>query len=297
MEKSAGIALELKDLDTSKRTAVIKHAVYTSVDKVKDISTKGMFTKSWKENKPDFIFNHKEGATVGPTLKTFDDNEGAYTEVKFGNWTLGNDVLEMADEGVLKGASFGYETLNRDFIEVKGQKVRRLKEVKHLETSLLTVLPAHPEAGIVKLNKSFSEREFKALSQDEQDFLSALIASDMNAMQALIALASSLDVNSELYTWIMWQISRRADGAGSIMSMLYWDSQRVKSLKSHVDKVEAYCRKAKASDETIILLQNEVEEYKRIISEFDTAATRLINEPVASDEEKKALSEFINSLN
>ena len=51
MEKSAGIALEFKDLDTSKRTAVIKHAVYTSIDRVKDISTKGMFTKSWQDQR------------------------------------------------------------------------------------------------------------------------------------------------------------------------------------------------------------------------------------------------------
>src|SRR5678815_4146217 len=154
MEKSAGINLELKDLDTSKRTAVIKHAVYTSIDRVKDISTKGMFTKSWQENKPDFLFNHIEGKTVGSTTRTFDDESGAYTEVKFGNWTLGNDVLEMAGEGVLKGASFGYITDKKDFVQIKGQKIRKLLEVRHIETSLLTVLPAHPEAGIVMLNKA-----------------------------------------------------------------------------------------------------------------------------------------------
>src|SRR6478735_1243929 len=76
MEKSAGIALEFKDLDASKRTAIIKHAVYTSIDRVKDISTKGMFTKSWQENKPDFLFNHVEGKTVGSTIRTFDDETG-----------------------------------------------------------------------------------------------------------------------------------------------------------------------------------------------------------------------------
>jgi len=172
MEKSAGIALEFKDLDTSKRTAVIKHAVYTSIDRVKDISTKGMFTKSWQENKPDFLFNHVEGKTVGTTIRTFDDETGAYTEVKFGNWTLGNDVLEMASEGVLKGASFGYITDKKDFVQIKGQKIRKLLEVKHIETSLLTVLPAHPEAGIVLLNKAFDldNEDISAILQwnDEQ---------------------------------------------------------------------------------------------------------------------------------
>src|SRR6478735_10977226 len=160
MEKSAGIALEFKDLDTSKRTAVIKHAVYTSIDRVKDISTKGMFTRSWNARKAagiDFLFNHITGETVGSVKRLFDDDEGAYTEVKFGNWTLGNDVLEMASEGVLKGASFGYisDKSKNEYVTIKGQKIRKLREVKHIETSLLTMLPAHPEAGIVILNKAF----------------------------------------------------------------------------------------------------------------------------------------------
>lgn len=297
MEKSAGIQLELKDLDTSKRTAVIKHAVYTSIDKVKDISTKGMFTKSWNENKPDFWFNHTEGATVGPTLRTFEDNDGAYTEVKFGNWTLGNDVLEMADEGVLKGASFGYKTEKKEFTTIKGQRVRKLLEVKHIETSLLTKLPAHPEAGIVMLNKSFDALDIKQLSDAEQTFLKNLLANDMDSLQKLVVLAGNLDITSDLYRWIMYQVSRRADFADGIMSQLYWNQQQMKSIKSHVETVENFCRKAHASDESIITLQNSLQEYKQIISEYDTAITQLATEPVASDDEMNAISNFITSLN
>jgi HK97 family phage prohead protease len=244
MEKSAGIVLEFKDLDTTKRTAVIKHAVYTSIDRVKDISTKGMFTKSWNENKPDFLLNHIEGKAVGMVKKTFEDDNGAYTEVKFGNWTLGNDVLEMADEGALKGASFGYVTEKKDFINIKGQKVRKLLEVRHIETSLLTVPPAHPEAGIITLNKSLE-------LIDEND----------------------------------------------ITELLAWNDEQVKAMKTYVQKIETYCHKAKASDESIITLQNSLQEYKKIISEFDTAVTQLIPEPVASDEEVKTITNFLNLLN
>jgi HK97 family phage prohead protease len=297
MEKSAGIALEFKDLDTNKRTAVIKHAVYTSIDRVKDISTKGMFTKSWNENKPDFLFNHIEGKTVGSTIKTFDDESGAFTEVKFGNWTLGNDVLEMASEGVLKGASFGYITDKKDFVQIKGQKVRKLLEVKHIETSLLTVLPAHPEAGIVLLNKSLADTEIKQLTDSEKSLLQSLLSNDISNMQSLINVASSLDIKSDLYTWIMYQISRRADWADSTMSRLYYDAQSIKSINTHIQTVEAFCRKSKASDETIISLQNSVDEYKQIISDYDTAITQLIPEPVASDDEIKSIQNFINSLN
>jgi HK97 family phage prohead protease len=104
-------SLELKDLDTGKRRAVIAHAVYNSIDLVGDISTKGMFAKSWKESKAiDFLFNHKDDQIVGTVEDVYEDEEKAYSEVKFGKWKLGDDVLEMADAGVLRGASFGYIT-------------------------------------------------------------------------------------------------------------------------------------------------------------------------------------------
>lgn len=285
MEKSTGIALELKDLDTSKRTAVIKHAVYTSIDKVRDISTKGMFTKSWKESKPDFWFNHGHGSTVGPTIKTHDDDEGAYTEVKFGNWTLGNDVLEMADAGVLKGASYGYETEKKEFVQIKGQKIRKLKEVRHLETSLLTVLPAHPEAGIMTLNKAFAELELKSLTDSEQMLLKTLLLNDQSSIETLVALMGSIQPTSDLYTWIGYQVSSRADRMSSIMSQLKWNIEQVKSIQAHVENVDKFCRNAKSSDETIQFLSSSIEEYKQIISEYDTAVTDIANQQNASDEE------------
>lgn len=246
MEKSAGIALEFKDLDTSKRTAVIKHAVYTSIDRVGDISTKGMFAKSWNEtkaNKIDFLFNHLPGSKIGNVKSVFDDDSGAYTEVKFGSWTLGNDVMEMAEEGVLDGASFGYKTINKEIVKIKGQNIRKLTEVKHIETSLLTVAPAHPEAGLISLTKSLE-------LIDEENI-------------------------SELITW---------------------NNETIEALKAYIQKIESYCRKAKASDETIISLQNGLLEYKQIISSYDTAITQLIPEPVASDDEM-TITNFINSIN
>lgn len=243
MERSAGVPLEFKDLDTNKRTAIIRHAVYTSIDRVKDISTKGMFNRSWNISKPDFLFNHIEGKTVGSVTRTFEDDNGAYTEVKFGNWTLGNDVLEMATEGVLKGASFGYITEKKEFATYNGEKVRKLKEVRHIETSLLTKLPAHPEAGIVLLNKSLE-------TVDEED-TSALIE---------------------------------------------WSNEHMQALKNYVQKVENYCRKAHASDESIITLQNSLTEYKKIISDFDTTSTRPISDQFASEEEIESINNFLTTL-
>lgn len=148
------LLFELKDLNYGSRTAIIAHAVYNNIDLVGDISTKGMFDKSWQENKSiDFYFNHDSGSVPGSVLRTYEDETKAYTEVKFGNWKLGDDMIAMIDAGVIKGESFSYETIRKEFKEVTGKKVRVLKEVKHIETSLLTKNPANPLAGIVSLTK------------------------------------------------------------------------------------------------------------------------------------------------
>lgn len=195
------IALELKDLDTGKRQGVIAHAVYNSIDRMGDISTKGMFTKSWSEKKDiDFLFNHDESEIVGTVLRTFEDEHKAYTEVKFGNWKLGDDVMEMAEAGVLRGASFGYVTEKKEYIDVKGRKVRKLKEVRHEETSLLTKIPAHPGAGLVSLTKSVELdgyiRELKAHLDTMENFCRNTNASDQSIKAILVEIKQAKEIIS-----------------------------------------------------------------------------------------------------
>jgi HK97 family phage prohead protease len=159
------IGLQLKDLDKSKRTAIIAHAAYNNIDKVRDISRKGMFSKSWQESKEDInlYFNHDDEQSPGKVLDVFEDSDFAYTKAWFGTHTLGNDVLTMMDEGIIRKASFGYITEKKNDIVVKGQSVRELKEVKHLETSVLTKLPANSMAGIVSVVKSLTPYDLAEL--------------------------------------------------------------------------------------------------------------------------------------
>lgn len=294
MEKK-DISIELKDLDSTKRTAVIKHAVYNSIDLAKDISHKGMFDKTWKETKAagiGFYLNHDSKHKLGKVTNVYDDNTGAFTEVKFGNWTEANDVLEQASEGVLEGASFGYVTEKKDYSQIKGQRVRNLREVKHRETSLLQVQPCHPEAGIVTLNKSFEAigSELKMLSDSELNVLKAVLANDMSNIQSLIALAANIDTNSDLYGGIMYMVSRRADFTSNIMDQLRWNARQVADMKSYTEKMDNYLSKASASDETIIMLADKNKELKQVISDYDTATTQFATEPVSSIDMKELLS-------
>src|SRR5690348_2952668 len=103
IEQSAGIIIELKDLDSTRGTGIIRHSVYNSIDLANDVSTKGMFTKSWNEAKAKgltksigLLHNHVSGEKIGTVTDVYEDEEGAYTAFKFGTWTKANDVKNMA---------------------------------------------------------------------------------------------------------------------------------------------------------------------------------------------------------
>lgn len=276
MERKA-IAFELKDLDKTKRTAIIAHAAYDNVDLTRDISRKGMFTKSWQENKDhiSFYLNHNDEQAPGKVVDVYEDNQFAYTKAWLGTHTLGNDVLTMMDEGVIKKASFGYITNRSTPITVKGQKVRELKEVQHLETSVLTKMPANLKAGIVNVTKSFDGAiDIKMLDMSEQALLKRISNSDQSTLQDLISIAGNLDPKSDLYTWVTYAISRRADMMGDVRSQLRYNSGELKEMQNYVAKMEKFCRKTDASDDCIKSILSEVEEAKKIISDYNTAFTR-----------------------
>lgn len=183
--KSIG-TLEIKDLDTSKRTAVIAHAVYDVIDKVQDISRKGMFNKSWSEAKAKglersigFYINHDPEKQPGLVKGVWETENKAYTKVWFGNHTLGNDTLMMMSDGIIRDASFGYSTIQKSYKEVKGKKVRELKEVIHGETSVVYGLePVNDLAGVVSVTKAGKIEELKSRIEQMEIFCRSTNASD-----------------------------------------------------------------------------------------------------------------------
>jgi len=161
------IGFELKDMSKDSRTAVIAHAVYNNIDRTGDISHKGMFSKSWQESREDIAFykNHNPDLTPGKTVDFWEDEQKAYTKVYLGTHTLGEDTLKMMDEGIIRKASFGYIPEKKDFTEIKGRRIRNLREVKHIETSVLTVLQANPLAKVESVTKSFDPEAIAELKQ------------------------------------------------------------------------------------------------------------------------------------
>jgi len=296
------LPLKTKDVDKGTRTAVIAHAAYNYIDKAKDISRKGMFSKSWEESKNDisFYFNHDDTQAPGKVIGVSEDADFAYTEVKMGTHTLGNDVLIMMDEGIAKKASFGFITMKSKPIEVKGQKVREITEVKHVETSILTKLPANDKAGVIQVNKSFSPRlELKTLSDAEQSFLAQIIRSGSQNIRAALDLADSIDVDSDLYTWINCFIQQQSSWIGDAKSNLRWGRKSLDGsltdLKSHIANMERFCRNTRASDDCIQSVEAELKAARQIVSQFDTAYTH-DDEPNASETGETKTSEILTAI-
>lgn len=290
LEFKATEPFELLEMNTQHKTAVIAHCAYDNIDKAKDISRRGMFNKSWKENKAiDFLIDHDKGQKPGLVTKTYEDEKKAYTGVKFGSHTLGNDTMLMMDEGIITGASFGFYTVKANKIEVKGQKVRELKEVIHAETTVAYKLaPVNDMAGVVMVTKAgemtydLSALEFKTLSPAEFDILKQLASNDQAQLESLVRLSGSLDKTSDLYNWVLYQISRRADFSDGIRSQIKYNSGEMKAVADHLQKMETFCRNTTASDDCIASVTRRIDETKAILSQYDTAYTGLISQPDAS---------------
>jgi HK97 family phage prohead protease len=216
LEYKAAEKFELSELNTEHRTAIIAHAVYDNIDRAGDVAKRGMFTKSWKENKAiDFLIDHDKNKRPGQVIGLFDDEKKAYTKVKFSQSTLGTDTMLMMDEGLIKGASFGFYTIKATTNTIKGRKVRELREVIQDETTVTYAKnPVNPIAGVVKVTKA--------------------------------------------------------------------DMEVLHEYKSHIDRLEHFCRNTTASDDTIINILAEVKAAREVISQYDTADTQLITEPTAS---------------
>lgn len=248
------INLSVEDIDLSKREAVIAFATYKSLDQDGDRSNRGMFDKSWRENRSmvRYFLNHDKKQAPGKIERLWDDDEHAYAQVKHGTHTLGDDVLKQLDEGIIVAASFGFDPIKYKDIKGKGKD---LKEVVHYEVSGLTHWGAHSESGPVRVNKSLNEFNFrlKSLSQPEQDLLMLLINNGMDSIRAAMDVAVQLDADSDLYTFVMWFISRHAEQIGSLRSELRYGMKE--KLEGQIVKMQKFIRNSDASDECIKSVQ------------------------------------------
>lgn len=152
------------DISLSKREAVLAHATYKTLDKDGDRANRGMFDKSWKEKFHDlrYFFNHDRKQSPGKPVRAWDDSDHAYTLVKHGTHTLGEDVLKMLDEGTIVAISCGFVPIKQKKIMGKGYD---FLEVMHGETSVLTHWGAHDDSHVIQVVKAFEKDQINLLQE------------------------------------------------------------------------------------------------------------------------------------
>lgn len=258
----------MKDFDLGKRESVIAFATYKTLDGDQDRSNRGMFDKSWKENMKmvRYYLNHKKDLAPGKIIRTWDDDEHAYAHVGHDKSQLGNDVLEKLDYGTIVAASFGFDPVKYKDIRGKGKD---FTEVKHYEVSVLTHWGSHPDSGPVATMKALDKGpvRLKQLNEIEQSLLTTLMSNCMNNLQEAFSVASQLDPDSDLYTWVMWFISRHAEIVGSMRSEMRYGMKE--KMEKQVKNLDNFIRNSKASDDCIIDAQKSLNSLLQINS--DTA--------------------------
>jgi HK97 family phage prohead protease len=294
--KIAKDGITIKDLDLTKREAVIAHATYSDLDREGDRANKGMFTKSWNENFDDlrFFLNHKKELAPGKPLKTWEDDEHAYTHVYLGTHTLGEDVLKQMDEGIIVASSYGFDPVRQTKMAKGGYD---MKEVRHFETSVLTHWGAHKSSGVVSVVKSFDPEKLKELNNDEKNFLRRLIANRSEALQMSIDMNNMVVEGSDLWSYINEIIGSISYDVGWLKRRLEYGVKEVDDLRAGVKAMEKFIRNTKASDDCIQQITKELENTKQLLSEIDTAATYAPEQSTHTPSASVKDNEFLKQLN
>lgn len=281
-----------KDIDLGKRTAILKYATYKSLDRDKDRANKGMFTKSWNEGFSDIRFfkNHNKLEAPGKPVRFWEDDNHAYGEVKLGTHTLGEDVLKMMDEGIITNNSYGFDPLRAPTMANKGKDY---KEVKLWEISVLTHWGAHPDSTVDSVTKAMVKLT-KQLSADEQAVLRRIIANGNDNLKALVDLSESLDVDSDLYTYVNWYISQQSSWLGDAKGQLRYGLKEADAFTVHLEKMKAFVRNTSASDESIQEILLEIKSAEELLQTNNTALTHEDDDPIAPN--VSVNKEFADSL-
>ena len=91
----------------------------------------------------DMLLNHdvrcKLASTMNQTLELREDNIGLYAKAIIHD----KDVIEEAQQGNLKGWSFGFRALSDTWKEEQPVAKRTLEDIDLMEVSLLTIEPAY----------------------------------------------------------------------------------------------------------------------------------------------------------
>lgn len=152
LEKGFIQSFEVKDVDL--KTGFFKQAFtrFDVLDSDKERGRKGMFNKTWQENKSRIrhILNHDYTHPLGDPQKFYEEGDLAIMESQIGSHNEGKDFLLMVDSGLVKEASYGYNVIKSNKLK---DGTTELLEVKLWEVSSLTGWGANEFTPVLAFQK------------------------------------------------------------------------------------------------------------------------------------------------
>jgi HK97 family phage prohead protease len=138
-------ALIIKDIDTTKGIVQGYFSAFGNTDSHGDVMLPGAFAKSIAENGPNgtdriaHLYLHDSERPIGKLLRLEEDATGLLFESKMSKTQLGQDVLTMYEEGIIKEHSVGFFSVRDKYTELRDEEDKisgyEFQEVKLLEGS------------------------------------------------------------------------------------------------------------------------------------------------------------------
>jgi HK97 family phage prohead protease len=198
----------LKNLDFEYKASSSKrefegYASTWDLDLGQDQIQQGAFKKTIKErftkNKIKILWQHNE--PIGLPTHMEEDSKGLYVVGKISKTRLGDEALELMNDGVVDQMSIGYDVVDDELS--KDGKVRHLKELVLYEFSPVT-FPMNPMADITSVKthfntlvKEFSNPYMATLLKEGRVLNKANISALKSAIETLQGVLSQVEGDNE----------------------------------------------------------------------------------------------------
>jgi len=149
-------SLELKDINAQKGLVEFYFGAWT-VDLDGDQILPTAYNKTFKENKSRIYHNRDHSDPVGSPIAFGTDENGAWVSSQLAIKTIqGADMFEQYQAGIVKGHSQEFETILSNTMDVNGDEIRVIKEVKLWGVTSVTRIPANLDTPTISM-KSYEE--------------------------------------------------------------------------------------------------------------------------------------------
>jgi HK97 family phage prohead protease len=134
--------------------------IFHNIDEGRDLVDPGAFKKTIQEKKNRALFfmhnAHDLNNLIGNADDLKEDTNGLFVKGVIDlTFETGRKAWKFIQEGIIDRMSIGYQTIKKEFEKINGVEVRRIKEVKLYELSVIPVgMAMNPKALITAIKSN-----------------------------------------------------------------------------------------------------------------------------------------------